>query len=225
MRRTVLLGTAVLLAACGEDPIVGSWTSVIGASQVWIFDADGEYRTTTDKGPHGTWSRDDQYTLQLCPFTDCAQAQYLTVVQDGDEVFCIAATGHIREAMRELRRMDRPVKRVMIAGGGNIGLRLAFALEKDYSVRVIEHNKRRSEVLAARLTRALVLAGDVTDEELLEEESVAEEDRQGGGLRRGHGGCQRVLPFAPGASAPGGGGKASAPLPVPGLPAATGESG
>ena len=99
-----------------------------------------------------------------------------TVVEPDDEVFCLAASGHIREVMRELGRMDRPVKRVMIAGGGNIGLRLAFALEKEYSVRVIEHNKRRCEVLGARLGQALVLNGDATDEALLEDESIGEMD-------------------------------------------------
>ena len=99
-----------------------------------------------------------------------------TVIQAGDEVFCLAASGHIREVMRELRRMDRQVKRVMIAGGGNIGLRLAQALEDRYSVRVIEHNKRRCELLAARLGGALVLNGDTTDEELLSEENIAEMD-------------------------------------------------
>jgi len=72
--------------------------------------------------------------------------------------------------------MDRPVRRVMIAGGGNIGQRLARALERDYSVKVIEHNKRRCELLAERLERALVLSGDATDEELLEQEGVGELD-------------------------------------------------
>ena len=99
-----------------------------------------------------------------------------TVIEAGDEVFCLAASGHIRDVMHELRRMDRPVKRVMVAGGGNIGLRLAQALEEGYSVRVLEHNKRRCEVLAARLGRALVLNGDTTDEELLEDENIAEMD-------------------------------------------------
>jgi trk system potassium uptake protein TrkA len=99
-----------------------------------------------------------------------------TVIEAGDEVFCLAAAEHIREVMRELRRMDRPVRRVMIAGGGNIGLRLAHALEDRYSVRVIEHNKRRCELLAARLGHALVLNGDTTDEELLENENIAEMD-------------------------------------------------
>ncbi|HUG79659.1 MAG TPA: Trk system potassium transporter TrkA [Burkholderiales bacterium] len=99
-----------------------------------------------------------------------------TVVEAGDEVFCLAASGHIREVMRELRRMDQPVRRVMIAGGGNIGLRLARALEQNYSVRVIEHNKRRCEILAEKLSNALVLNGDTTDEELLGEEAVADMD-------------------------------------------------
>jgi trk system potassium uptake protein TrkA len=99
-----------------------------------------------------------------------------TVIEAGDEVFCLAAEKNIREVMRELRRMDKPVKRIMIAGGGKIGLRLARALEKDYSVRVIEHNKRRCEQLAAQLDRALLLQGDATDEEMLEEENIAEMD-------------------------------------------------
>jgi trk system potassium uptake protein TrkA len=64
----------------------------------------------------------------------------------------------------------------MIAGGGNIGMRLARALEQDYSVRVIEHNTRRCEILAARLGKALVLTGDTTDEELLADEGIADMD-------------------------------------------------
>ncbi len=99
-----------------------------------------------------------------------------TVVQAGDEVFCLAATKDIRQVLRELRRMDKPVRRVMIAGGGNIGLRLAQALENDYAVKIIDHNKLRCEELSARLQKALVLRGDVTDEGLLEAENVAGTD-------------------------------------------------
>jgi len=98
------------------------------------------------------------------------------VVRDGDEVFCLAASSHIRQVMRELRRMANPVKRVMIAGGGNIGLRLAHALERQYSVKVVEHNKRRCELLAEKVERALVLSGDATDEELLQQEGIDEMD-------------------------------------------------
>ncbi len=99
-----------------------------------------------------------------------------TVVRAGDEVFLLADTRHIRQVMRELRKMDKPVKRLMIAGGGNIGLRLARALEGDYQVKIIEFNKARAELIANQLASTLVLNGDATDEELLENENIAEMD-------------------------------------------------
>ena len=72
-----------------------------------------------------------------------------TVIQPGDEIFLIAATGNIRRVLQELRRMDRPVKRVMIGGGGNIGRRLAQAIEDKYEVKIIEYSKAGAERLAA----------------------------------------------------------------------------
>jgi trk system potassium uptake protein TrkA len=99
-----------------------------------------------------------------------------TVIEAGDEVFFLAATGNIRNVLRELRRMDTPVRRVMIGGGGNIGRRLAKAIEGRYEVKIIEHNKAGAERLAAELDRTLVLAGDATDEELLEAEHVGDMD-------------------------------------------------
>jgi trk system potassium uptake protein TrkA len=99
-----------------------------------------------------------------------------TVVEAGDEVFFIADTKNIRGVLRELRRMDKPVKRVLLGGGGNIGVRLAKQIEHRYDVKLIEYNKGRAERLAAELDRTLVLAGDVSDEELLAEENIAEMD-------------------------------------------------
>jgi trk system potassium uptake protein TrkA len=91
-------------------------------------------------------------------------------------VFFLAATEDIREVMRELRRMDKPVKRVMIAGGGNIGYRVAKALEKLVQVKVVESNQTRSEWLAENLAKSLVLRGDSTDEKLLESENIDDMD-------------------------------------------------
>jgi len=99
-----------------------------------------------------------------------------TVIEAEDEVFFIAATEDIRTVMRELRKMDKPVKHVMIAGGGKIGRRLGVTLEKDYQVKIIEHNYQVSERLAEELSDALVLHGDATDEALLESENIAEMD-------------------------------------------------
>lgn len=99
-----------------------------------------------------------------------------TVIEAGDEVFFVAATENIRGVMRELRRMDKPVKRVMIGGGGNIGRRLAAAIEGKYEVKVIEYDRKGAETLAAELGNTLVLAGDVTDEELLKSENIGDMD-------------------------------------------------
>src|SRR3954468_2547408 len=97
-----------------------------------------------------------------------------TVVEAGDEVFFIADTQNIRGVLRELRRMDKPIKRVLIGGGGNIGRRLARQIEHRYDVKVIEYSKANAERLAAELDKTLVLAGDVTDEQLLEQENIGE---------------------------------------------------
>ncbi|WP_434514538.1 Trk system potassium transporter TrkA [Dechloromonas sp. ARDL1] len=99
-----------------------------------------------------------------------------TVVEAGDEVFLLAAAEHIRPVLRQLRRMMTPVERIMIAGGGNIGLRLAKALEKRYEIKLIEGHKERAELIANELDSALVLLGDATDEELLEQENIGEMD-------------------------------------------------
>lgn len=99
-----------------------------------------------------------------------------TVVQEGDEIFFIAATESIRTVLSEMRRMDKPAKRVMIVGGGNIGLRLAKALERRYQIKLIEYNKKSCEKLASVLSNTLVLHGDGTDENLLHQEHVHEVD-------------------------------------------------
>ena len=99
-----------------------------------------------------------------------------TVVEDGDEIFFIAATANIRSVLQEMRRMDKPSKRVMIVGGGNIGRRLAKALENDYQVKLIEFNKKSCEKLAGELKNTLVLNGDGTDEKLMQQEHVDEVD-------------------------------------------------
>lgn len=99
-----------------------------------------------------------------------------TVIEEGDEIFFIAATDSIRSVLKEMRRMDKPARRVMIVGGGNIGRRLAKALERDYEVKLIEYNKNACKKLAGELTRTLVLNGDGTDERLLQEEHVGDVD-------------------------------------------------
>ena len=100
-----------------------------------------------------------------------------TRIEPGDEVFVLAATRDIRRVLDTLRRRDPPVRRVMIAGGGRVGLRLARELRGQYRVKLIELDARRCEYLVTQLPAdTLVLQGDSTDEELLEEENVRDVD-------------------------------------------------
>ena len=99
-----------------------------------------------------------------------------TIIEVDDEVFFLAARKHIRAVMGELRKMDKPVKRVMLAGGGNIGLRLAAAIEHQYQVRIVEHNVERAKLLSETLDKAIVLHGDAADEELLLDENIENTD-------------------------------------------------
>jgi len=99
-----------------------------------------------------------------------------TVIEADDEVFFIAASKDIHSVMNELRRMDKPYKRIMLAGGGHIGERLAKALENDYQVKIIESNPKRAEYLSEQLANTIVLLGDVANEELLQEEDIDKVD-------------------------------------------------
>ena len=96
-----------------------------------------------------------------------------TVIEADDEVFFIAARKNLRAVMSELRRLDNPVKRVMLVGGGNIGRRLAKTLEQSkYSVKLIDHNPERTRQVAEELHHTIVLNGDAADEDLLIQEGI-----------------------------------------------------
>ncbi len=99
-----------------------------------------------------------------------------TVIEADDEVFFIAARQNIRAIMGELRKLDKAVKRIIIAGGGNIGRRLAKALEGRAQVKIIEHNALAARHISEQLDRTIVLLGDAADEELLMEENIEHTD-------------------------------------------------
>ncbi|MBL1377032.1 Trk system potassium transporter TrkA [Zobellella iuensis] len=102
--------------------------------------------------------------------------QGTTIIEADDEVFFVAASGHIKAVMSELQRLESDYKRIMIVGGGNIGAGLARRLEKRYSVKLIEHNPRRAEQLSEILEHTIVFCGDAADQELLMEEHIDQVD-------------------------------------------------
>ena len=99
-----------------------------------------------------------------------------TIIEADDEVFFVAANTHIRKVMAELRRAEDSYKRIIIAGGGNIGYRLAKALERTYQIKILEHSADRARFLSENLDKTVVLLGSATDKALLEEENIENTD-------------------------------------------------
>ncbi len=99
-----------------------------------------------------------------------------TIIEADDEVFFIAASIHIRAVMNELQKLEPAYKRIMIAGGGNIGAGLARLLEKNHQVKLIERTPQRANYLASELSNTLVFVGDSSDQELLMEEQIDQFD-------------------------------------------------
>lgn len=99
-----------------------------------------------------------------------------TVVEVDDDVFFIAAKENIKAVMSELRKVDKPYKRVVIAGGGNIGATLAANIEEKLQVKIIEKSYSRCRVLSEQLKKTIVLHGSASEPALLIAENIESTD-------------------------------------------------
>ncbi|MEN9681828.1 MAG: hypothetical protein RLZZ627_1721 [Pseudomonadota bacterium] len=99
-----------------------------------------------------------------------------TVILHGDEVFFLASREEIKGVMSELGKSEKPYKRLIFAGGGHVGKRVALALESQYSIKVIERDAQRAKKIAGQLKNTTVLVGDASDRELLMSENVESAD-------------------------------------------------
>lgn len=99
-----------------------------------------------------------------------------TIIEQDDEVFFIAAKENIRSVMSEMRKVDKPYKRIIIAGGGNIGERLAASVENKYRTKLLEVNPERCAVLAESLNKTTVLHADASHREVLLQEGIDSAD-------------------------------------------------
>ena len=159
-----------------------------GALQVMDF-AEGKAQLVGIKAYYGGPLVDQElrYLRQHIPTVDTRVAAIFrqnrpiiprgnTIIEADDEVFFIAATRDIRNVMSEMRRAEKPNKRIVIAGGGHIGEHLARIAEDRYGVRIIENSRQRCYELSETLDRAIVLSGDASDRDLLLEENIEETD-------------------------------------------------
>lgn len=97
-------------------------------------------------------------------------------IQTDDEVFFVAPQSEVRNVLKELNKLEPPLNKIIIAGGGHVGKRLALALEKDHQVKIIEKDPRRAKKIATDVHNTTVLLGDCADENLLINESIATTD-------------------------------------------------
>jgi trk system potassium uptake protein TrkA len=94
------------------------------------------------------------------------------VLLAGDDVYFVAETSHVARSMATFGHEEKEARRVIIIGGGNIGLNLATSVEKNHphvSQKLIEVDTARAEAAAQRLERAVVIHGSALDTEILEE--------------------------------------------------------
>jgi trk system potassium uptake protein len=101
----------------------------------------------------------------------------LDVIKKGDVVYFVCDIRDQEEILERLGISSEPVREVLIIGGGNIGFKLAKALDnKYYHTRLLENRQERCEYLSENLDRPIVLMGDSTDQEILREENIHDMD-------------------------------------------------
>ncbi|MDA0305545.1 MAG: Trk system potassium transporter TrkA [Proteobacteria bacterium] len=97
----------------------------------------------------------------------------------GDEVYFVVDSEQVLRAMAAFGHEEPEARRLLIFGGGNIGLFLAQEIEKEHSwvkAKIIESNKQRAEHISGFLENTMVLNGDVLDPEVLDEANISATD-------------------------------------------------
>ncbi len=99
-----------------------------------------------------------------------------TILHEGDDVYFVAEKDDVRKSMAIFGHEEREARRVLVLGGGNIGLYIAQQLEADEehetTVKVIEYNKERAQHVATRLNDTTVLNGSALEREILTEAGI-----------------------------------------------------
>ena len=96
-------------------------------------------------------------------------------IEDGDELLFICKEENI-EDITKLFGHNKNNRRIMIAGGGNIGKHLSENIRESYQVKVIESNEERAEYLSEILDNVTIINADSSNEDILLEENIEHMD-------------------------------------------------
>ncbi len=94
----------------------------------------------------------------------------------GDKVYLVVSTDQINKLLSVFGHDEKIAKKILIIGGGNVGLHLAKLLETSEGLRtkIIEKDKIRAEQIASELSSSIVICGDPLDEKILKEANIEE---------------------------------------------------
>lgn len=99
------------------------------------------------------------------------------ILREGDRLFVTALSENLTTLLNNLSIITRRVRRVMICGGGMVGYYLAARLEKEgVQVKIVESSLQRCQELSTLLPDADIIHGDVSDQDLLISEGMAQYD-------------------------------------------------
>ena len=96
---------------------------------------------------------------------------------EGDKAYVVVSAEQLNQILKAFGHEEKVANKIVIVGGGNIGLNLARLLEKNFEgarVKIIEKNKDRAELIASELSSSIVICGDALDEEILKEANIEE---------------------------------------------------
>lgn len=100
-----------------------------------------------------------------------------TRFQAGDLAYVVTVAEEVEEALRFFGLTPSPIRSAFIIGGGQVGSLLAQNLEKKgIKIKLVDRSAERCQQLSERLSKTIVLNGDGTDQELLQEEHAADSD-------------------------------------------------
>ena len=94
-----------------------------------------------------------------------------------DKAFVVINASQIDQTLAAFGHQEKPAKKILIVGGGNIGFNLAKNLENNSEgvrVKIVEKNKERAEFIANELNNTIVINGDGLDEDVLKEANIEE---------------------------------------------------